>query len=344
MSLRGLLRRIARATPFYFRPNVVTAWSVRWAYRLFLGRNPESKAAVREKLRGPAATIADLRRELVLSGEFAERSPDLAPFALGTVVLKELPNGRRLYVDLGDALIGGRIARGDYENDLVALLPRLVERGTTALDVGANIGFFSIQMADLVGENGRVVAFEPIAEAAALLKRSLAENGLTAVVTVETVAVGAKSGHADILCVHDARNQGASYLVSGEPAECRTAHEIRRIPVVALDDRRFDRRVSFIKLDVEGAEPLCIEGGRALLERDRPIVLSEVHPVQLERVCRVSPNRYLGQLRALNYRCFAVTGLGLRELQPDEPITAVISALCIPAEHPYARELAEGDS
>lgn len=342
MFLRGLVGRIARRTPYYYRPNVLTPWTVTWAYRLFLDRDPENNAVVHEKLRGPASTIADLRQELIYSGEFAEKNPDVAPFPLGTIVIKELSCGRRLYVDLGDTVIGARIARADYESGLVRLLPKLIEPGTTVLDVGANIGFFSIHMAHVVGANGRVVAFEPIAELAALLNKSIAENALNDVVTVETVAVGAQSGHAEILCVHNARNQGASYLASGDAAECRTSHEVRRVPMTALDDYRLAGRVSFIKLDVEGAEPLCIKGARTLLERDRPIVLTEVHPVQLRRVADASPNDYLGQLRSLDYRTFAVAGARFDELEPGARVERVITVLAVPSEHPHAGPLAQG--
>jgi FkbM family methyltransferase len=348
MFLRGLVGRIARRTPYYFRPNVLTPWTVRWAYRLLLDREPEDKAVVRAKLRGPASTSADLRQELIYSGEFAEKNPDLAPFPPGTIVVKELSCGRRLYVDLGDTVIGARITRDDYDSDVVALLPKLIEPGTTVIDVGANIGFFTIHMAHVVaptgqvGVNGRVIAFEPIAELAALLSKSIAENALDSIITVETSAVGAARGHAEILYVHDARNQGASYLVSGDAAECRTAHEVRRVPLVALDEYRLPSRVSFIKLDVEGAEPLCITGARGLLEHDRPVVLTEVHPVQLRRVSNASPNDYLDQLRASEYRCFAFADARFDELSRDALVERVITVLAVPSEHPHARHLSRG--
>jgi FkbM family methyltransferase len=197
-------------------------------------------------------------------------------------------------------------------------------------------------MAHVVGANGRVVAFEPIAELAESLKRSVAENALDDVVTIETSAVGAESGHAGILYVLNARNQGASYLVSGEASECRTPHEVRRVPMTALDDCRFAGRVSFIKLDVEGAEPLCIQGARALIERDRPVVLTEVHPVQLRRVADVLPNEYLGRLRSSEYRTFAFADARFDELRGDALVERVITVLAVPSEHRLAGALSQG--
>src|SRR5256885_1850996 len=73
-----------------------------------------------------------------------------------TLVIKELDGGARLVVDLSDHVIGLNIVRGRYEADEVALMGRVVSAGDTALDVGAHIGFFSMQMAALVGPRGRV--------------------------------------------------------------------------------------------------------------------------------------------------------------------------------------------
>jgi FkbM family methyltransferase len=342
MSLRTLARRLLARCPFFYRPGLLTAHAVTWAYRLFLDRNPEGRSVVRQKLRGPIAGIPDLRRDMILSAEFARKNPDLAPFPFGSVVIAELSCGKRLYVDLADGAIGAPIVRGEYETPLVAALPALVEPGTTALDVGANIGFFTMHLAAALGDGGRVVAFEPIRELAALLARSVAENRLEGVVTIEEAAAGASSGTAGILYVHRARNPGASYLVPSGTAACATSHEIRTVRMVALDDCAFPGRVSFIKLDIEGAEPLCVRGATRLLRRDRPVVLSEVHPVQLERVCGVAPGEYLATLCALDYRCLALGPSGWRALDSASPIAEVTTVLFAPRESRVADRLRGG--
>lgn len=323
---------VLRHFPFLYRPTLLTRRSIVWAYRLFLDREPESASVIAEKRKGPIGNIPDLRRDLMLSKEFASKNPDLAPFPLGTVVIKGLPNGRRLFVDLGDSGIGGMIVRDRYEQDLLDLLPRLVQPGTTALDIGANIGLFSIYLADLVGETGRVVAFEPIRELAELLQKSIHENRFEDRVILETSAVGDRCGTTEILYVRDARNQGASYLVQ-QRAVCATPHEIRRVPMVTLDAYRFPGRVSFIKMDIEGAEPLCVRGGLKLLDRDRPIVLSEVHPLQMKRVAGVSPGDYLAQFALLRYRCWVQDRAGFSPVPPDYPCNGVLTMLFIPTEN-----------
>ena len=80
------------------------------------------------------------------------------------------------------------------------------------------------------------------------------------------------------------------------------------MPVVALDRLDIQRPVRFIKMDVEGAEPQVVRGAERILREDRPIILSELHPVQLERASGVIARDFLAQLRALGYRAHRIDG------------------------------------
>ena len=74
------------------------------------------------------------------------------------------------------------------------------------------------------------------------------------------------------------------------------------MPVVALDMLDIRRPVRFIKMDVEGAEPQVIRGAERILKDDRPVILSELHPTQLDRASGVSGDEFLAQMKALGYR------------------------------------------
>jgi hypothetical protein len=107
-------------------------------------------------------------------------------------------------------------------------------------------------------------------------------------------------------------------------------HEARPVPTVALDEYALQRPVSFIKIDVEGAEPLVFEGARRLLAEDRPLILSELHPQQLERVSGVRAEAFVASMRALGYRCHQ---LGAGELGPElrhVPASGVTSVVFVP--------------
>src|SRR3954470_12113255 len=85
-----------------------------WAYRILLDRDPENDAAITPKLRGCHST-QQLRADIVTSREYQEKNPDFAHSNQRTVVIKELPGGPRLFVDLSDHAIGLPIVRDQFE-------------------------------------------------------------------------------------------------------------------------------------------------------------------------------------------------------------------------------------
>src|SRR5262249_52337174 len=79
---------------------------------------------------------------------------------------------------------------------------------------------------------------------------------------------------------------------------------------VALDALDLRRPVTFIKMDVEGAEPLVVRGAARILAEDRPIILSELHPTQLARASGTAPAEFLSHLAAIGYRAHRLRGDG----------------------------------
>jgi len=138
----------------------LTPEHVVWAYRLFLDREPEGRDVVLGKVATNPNTAA-LRWEFMASSEFRRLHPHLAPFAENTVLIAEVADGLRLFVDVADHLVAQPIVRGVYEPEETAFVRSRVEPGQTVVDVGANIGYFSVLLAHQVGPAGRVHAFEP---------------------------------------------------------------------------------------------------------------------------------------------------------------------------------------
>jgi hypothetical protein len=97
------------------------------------------------------------------------------------------------------------------------------------------------------------------------------------------------------------------------------------VPVVALDGLDLRRPVRFIKMDVEGAEPQVIRGAEAILREDRPVILSELHPTQLERASGATVDELLARMRALGYRAQALDGTPL-----DAERTEIMSVVFVP--------------
>jgi FkbM family methyltransferase len=237
------------------------------------------------------------------SAEFQDKNRDYAHSNDRTVVIKELdgPGGVRLFVDLSDHVIGLSILRGHYEAAEAAFVRSLLRPGDVAIDAGAHVGFFAMQMAAAVGPTGCVYAFEPFGPNADLLERSIGENKFADRLQFSRAAVGAGRGSATLTFPRETLNSGGAYLLqdgtSALPGNLEAA-----VPVVALDDVVTRRPVRLIKIDVEGAEPQVLRGARRLLREDKPTILSELHPTQLDRASGMSVERFLGEIGDLGYR------------------------------------------
>jgi FkbM family methyltransferase len=272
-----------------------------WAFRLFLDRDPGGEGFITEKLESNTDT-KQLRRVFMLSPEFVENNRDLMLFYEPNVIIKELDDGLRLFLDLSDSVIGWEIIRGRYERNELDFVRRTIKPGQTVLDVGANIGVFTITMASLVGPTGRVYAFEPLETEAALLARSIVENNFTDRVELVPAALSDKEGSAQLIRALKTNNKGGAYLKDKQEL-VPAGHLATDVKLITLDTYPVKRPVSFIKIDIEGAEPLAFRGARKLLQEDRPVILSEIHPPLLWEVSRCSPAEFIAELESLNYKC-----------------------------------------
>jgi FkbM family methyltransferase len=305
-------------------PGGLTRDHVVWAYRLLLDRDPENEDVIGPKLAGSRDT-RELRNCLITSAEFRDKNPDFAHTNDSTLVIKEMASGVRLFIDLSDHVIGLNILRGHYEEEETAFVRNVLQPGDTAIDVGAHIGFFTMQMAALVGPAGRVYAFEPLTTNAVLLQRSVAENRFADRVRFQQAAVGAASGTASLTFPEETLNTGGAYLLR-HGTQPLTGNKQQDVPLVALDDVKIEGRVRLIKMDVEGAEPQVVRGATHLLQRDRPVILSELHPTQLDRASGVTADEFLAQMRAVGYRAQTPGGMRIDRAPSD----ALVSIALIP--------------
>jgi FkbM family methyltransferase len=159
--------------------------------------------------------------------------------------------------------------------------------GDVALDIGANVGHYSCRMSELVGANGRVVAFEPVPSTFSALTGN-AGHFKHRNVTLVNAAVGDCVGHVG-LSVPNVKN--GSYLAHIDPAG-----PIRCL-VLTLDSLALPGPVKLVKIDAEGYEPNVLMGMNALLKRDQPVVIlernkaAEAYLIELGYEISVSPVR-----------------------------------------------------
>jgi len=198
-------------------------------------------------------------------------------------VLLETAFGHLMLVDGADTAIAPHLIRdGVFDRNLTALIGGLLMPGMTFIDIGANLGTYTLIAAQAVGEQGRVIAMEPSPAIAALLLENVTLNGLAARCEVLGLAVGDHDGTA---ILHEfAMRQGSNTLLphvaDAARAEYREAITARTVPLRTLDGivaERAPDRIDCIKIDVEGFEPQVLTGASAALARFRPQLIVEWH-------------------------------------------------------------------
>lgn len=181
--------------------------------------------------------------------------------------------GKGLRFNTGPANAGYLL--GTAEPEVQTALATFLHRGMVAYDIGANVGFYTLIAARLVGAEGRVVAFEPLAANLLSLRHNLSLNAMDSVLVREE-AVGNEDGT-------------ARFVVSGEVTlghlaslgkSLETGATVHTVAVRRLDSLLREGSLpapGFLKIDVEGAEADVLAGGQALLESVRPVLLIELH-------------------------------------------------------------------
>jgi FkbM family methyltransferase len=294
----------------------LTTEHVRWAYRLFLDREPESEDVL-ESTAAAIPSTPELRRAMMASDEYRAHAVADAFAGSSVRVVTILDDGLRVCVDLADAVSGAGVVLGMGEVEERSWIRNTLRAGEVALDLGANVGLITVTMAAAVGGGGRVVAFEPLPAAAELLRVSVRENGFEDRVRIETAAIGDHSGTVHLLSAPNG-NLSASHLV----AEARSRATVR-VRMVTLDGLDLPRPVRLIKADIEGAEPLALAGAERLLREDRPLILCEVNPVRLPEVSGISAREFISQMEARGYTCASVAGAPISDVAGTIPQSAV---------------------
>jgi len=180
----------------------------------------------------------------------------------------------KLYLDTRDVSFGAHVLLdGFWEPWLTRFMARLVKPGFVVADVGANFGYYTLLLADLVGAEGRVFSVEPNPAAAELLKRSVALNGFASRTTVCALAAGSAEGAANLWVPEG--NPGHAAIVADQtapPPDCAS----RSVAVASLDSLvGAEGRIDFIKIDAEGSEERIIAGMERIFAVQRPLIVLE---------------------------------------------------------------------
>lgn len=184
----------------------------------------------------------------------------------------------------GDFLIDKRstlfrrvITRSCYEPKLVQLALKYVDQSRDVIDVGANIGFYTILLAKHVNENVRLLSIEPTPNAIAILKKNLELNKVLEKVIVFEGVVSDKTDIVNISVVPGKEEYSSIGSMSHDSiiSENYINIEVKSATLDSLIELH-GLNPGFVKIDVEGVENLVLNGSSRLLEKYRPVILTEV--------------------------------------------------------------------
>lgn len=245
--------------------------------------------------------LQSIRRVLATLDHHSAPSPISVRFSPEDVVEVEL-EGVPIALDRADISVSEPMIRDrEYEPHITNVLRQLLRPGMTFLDVGANVGYYSLLGARLVGPGGRVIGIEPNSENCRLILRSLELNQCSNV-ALFPVALSDETGWSYFV-----NHLGSNGSLSKSPTQ--SLNGWGQIVATLRGDSFLQGPIDVIKMDVEGAEALVVAGLASVIEEWKPVIVTEVSHEMLTRVSGSGLAEFLGWFTDRGYGC-AVIGSG----------------------------------
>ncbi|HHY80978.1 MAG TPA: FkbM family methyltransferase [Thermoanaerobacter sp.] len=194
-----------------------------------------------------------------------------------------------------DLISKSLIEYGEWAQLEIETLAKFIKPGDTVIDAGAYIGTHTMAFAKMVGNGGRVLAFEPNPNAFEILKKNCMKNCEN--VELYQYALGDKEGEVSLCINMHNSNVGSSYIVNSSVSTTNNGFQI------IVEQRRLDsivdEPVHFIKADVEGMEFKLLKGSENLINNYKPVIFTEINSLENAVVI-------LGWAKKFNYLVYGV--------------------------------------
>lgn len=202
-----------------------------------------------------------------------------------------------IFVRLDDWAVGARIAiKRSYEAHVTQAIRPYLQPGTVFVDVGANIGYYTLLAASQLGPTGKILAFEPGRTNCELLQKSVAHNGFEIVQLFPNAVADVPR---TVGLTMDDSNGVINAAAPSEGLELVTA--------VPLDEALADQeRIDLIKMDIEGAEGLALRGATRLLQQHHPVLFTEFRPPAIANRSQMAGDEFLNRLREIGYELHVI--------------------------------------
>lgn len=234
--------------------------------------------------------------------------------------------GLTLKLRLGDILFGGFLHLGESNPTEMHVLRKILSPKDIVFDVGANLGWYGLNAAQVVGSRGQVYAFEPNPDFANWASENCRLNHLTNV-KIEKIALADKTSRLEFYI-------GDNFGSLVKRVARLGSQKIKRInvPVTTIDayvKSQNIKKISLIKIDAEGKDFEVLRGAIKTLRQYHPYLIVEVFGLSWDTdVSR--DKKILAYLAKLGYRAYAFVQGGLRRFNPEEGQPQIINLFFAP--------------
>ena len=296
-SMAAQRDRLAKEVAGLTQPHTATD-----LFNIAYGRAPTEQELTAIAAPSDVPTATDLRALIASADRQTYPSPVSVRFSPQDLRLAEF-EGVKLWLDRMDRAVSAPVLAGwAYEPHMVSFLREHVRKGMTVVDIGANVGIFTMLAASLGAE---VHAVEPNTENCRLILLSKEENGFHNV-KLYPLAVSNETG-ALFFTPHIGSNGG----ILPNRSETLSDPNCIVVPAMRLDDL-VNGPVHFIKADVEGAEYLALKGAERIIRENKPIITIELSMEMVRRVSGIDGIEFIRWLQSFGYRALLIGRNGER--------------------------------
>ena len=249
---------------------------------------------------------------------------------IGAMMLERNPTGLtraadgRLFQTIPDRVFLQVIYDGEFEPSLSNVIRNTLQSGDTAVDIGANFGWFATLMAQTAK---RVITYEPAFRMDGILRENVALNDMTAIIDMRKKAVGAEPGTATFVIEGDPERESALGYVTVGDVSAADDMNTENVEIVCIGDdlAEFAGNIALIKLDAEGFEHYAIQGGGELFSNDNPpVLITEANAGTLGR-SGSTREALCAEIAQYGYTLYGMTSEGV--LYPDDGKAPALTCL-----------------
>jgi len=246
------------------------------------------------------------------------------------VLVPGKPNFNRFsLIPAYDFVVGSFVKHaGTYDPNEEQVLRMLLKPDDCAIEIGSNIGSYTVVLADQVGKKGLVYAFEPFRKIFQIMNANLALQGYGNVVSKQ-VGISNKRQFISVKApdLNDFTNLGAARVfyqqeedISHVPFDGFEEIEVETLDTLRINcgqtDEAKEKKVDFIKIDAEGMELEVVEGGLGMINAHQPLIYVESQPFFQD-----GDDRFIRKMREYGYACNPIPQLEMHELMLCIPLS-----------------------